>query len=80
MEERLYSSYFILDLGLDGGEWIVSDPSSDIPPGKGHLVPIAYEAGRASEMVWTQTLEEKSFASAESRTQVVQPVFRHYTD
>jgi hypothetical protein len=37
-------------------------------------------AGWASELVWTQTLEEKSSASAGDRTPVVQSVVRHYTD
>jgi hypothetical protein len=34
----------------------------------------------ASELVWTQRLEEKSFASAEDETLVVQSVVKHYTD
>jgi len=33
-------------------------------PGKGPTVPIVQEAGWAPEPVWTQRLEEKSFASA----------------
>jgi hypothetical protein len=33
-------------------------------------VPIGQEAGRTSELAWTQRLEEKSFASAEDRTPV----------
>jgi hypothetical protein len=37
-------------------------------PGKGSPVPIAQEAGWASEQVWTQRLEEKSFAPAGDRT------------
>jgi hypothetical protein len=46
-------------------------------------VPIVQETGWATELVWTQKLEEKSFASAgESNLDrpVVQPVARHYTD
>jgi hypothetical protein len=39
-------------------------------------VPIGQKAGWASEMVWTQTLEEKSFASAGDQTPVVQSVIR----
>jgi hypothetical protein len=31
-------------------------------------VPVGYEAGWASELVWIQSVEEKSFASAENRT------------
>jgi hypothetical protein len=34
------------------------------PQGKDPLVPIGKEAGWASEMVWTQRVEEKFFASA----------------
>jgi hypothetical protein len=41
-------------------------------------VPIGEEAGWASELVWTQRLEEKYFASAGNRTPVVQSVVRHY--
>jgi hypothetical protein len=46
-------------------------------------VPIEQEAGWASEPVWTQRLEEKSFAPARDRTPnlpVVQSVVRHCTD
>jgi hypothetical protein len=49
-------------------------------PGKGPPVPIVQKAGCASEPVWTQRLEEESFAPAGDRTAVVQPVVRHYTD
>jgi hypothetical protein len=55
-------------------------PAALLPPGKGPPVPIVQEAGWASEPVWTQTLEEKSFAPAGNRTPFVQPVVRHYTD
>jgi hypothetical protein len=48
----MYSSYSLTISALDGCE------------GKGSPVPIAQEAGWASELVWTQRLEEKSFASA----------------
>jgi hypothetical protein len=33
----------------------------------------------ASELVWTQRLQEKSFAAAEDRTPIVQSVVRHFT-
>jgi hypothetical protein len=49
------------------------------PPGKGPPVPIVQEAGRAPEPVWTQRIEEKSFAPAGDRTPIDQPVVRHYT-
>jgi hypothetical protein len=37
-------------------------PAARLPPGKGPPVPIVQEAGWAPELVWTQRLEEKSFA------------------
>jgi hypothetical protein len=37
-------------------------------PGKGPPVPIVQAAGWASEPVWTQRLEEKSFASSGDRS------------
>jgi hypothetical protein len=46
--------------------------------GKGILVPIGQEAGWASELLWIQRLEEKSFASAGYRTRVVQSVVTLY--
>jgi hypothetical protein len=49
-------------------------------PGKGPPVPTGQEAGLASELVWTQRLEEKSFASAGDRAPVVESIVRHYTD
>jgi hypothetical protein len=48
--------------------------------GKYSQVPIGYEAEWASELVWTQSLQEKSFPSAGDPTPVVRSVVRHYTD
>jgi hypothetical protein len=76
---RGYSSYSFLTSALDGGEWSASRPGRALPLGKGPQVPIEQEAGWASEPVWTQRLEEKSFTSAGDRTPIVQPVVRHYT-
>jgi hypothetical protein len=45
-------------------------PAALLPPVKGPPVPIVQEAGWASEPVWTQRLEEKSFAPAEDRTPI----------
>jgi hypothetical protein len=39
--------------------------------------PGTHWAGWASELVWTQRIEEKSFASAGDRTPVVQSIVRH---
>jgi hypothetical protein len=68
-----------LTSALDGGEWSASRPGRALPPGRGPPVPIGQEAGWAPEPVWTQRLEEKSFAPVGDRTPVVQPVVRHYT-
>jgi hypothetical protein len=57
-------------LALDGGEWSASRPGRALPPGKGPPVPIGEEAGWAPEPVWTQRIEEKSFAPAEDRTPI----------
>jgi hypothetical protein len=68
---------------LDGGEWSASRPGRTLPPGKGTPVPIVQEAGWATEMFWTQRLEEKSFRLCRGlnlNRPVVQPVARHYTD
>jgi hypothetical protein len=68
--EKRYSSYSFSTLALDGGEWSASRPGRALPPGKGPRVPIVQEAGWAPELVWTQRLEEKSFASAGDRTSI----------
>jgi hypothetical protein len=75
-----YSSCSFLTSALDWGEWSASRPGRALPPGKGPPVPIVQEAGWASEPVWTQRLEEKSFTPARDRTPIAQSVVRHYTD
>jgi hypothetical protein len=50
------------------------------PRGNGPPVPIVQEAGWAPEPVWTQRLEEKSFASAGDRAKLVQSVVKRYID
>jgi hypothetical protein len=77
--ERRYSSYSFSTSALDEGEWSVSRPGRALPPGKGPPVPIVQEAGWDPEPVWTQRLEEKSFAPAGDRTPIAQSVVRHYT-
>jgi hypothetical protein len=74
-----YSSYTFTTSALDRGEWSASRPGRTLPPGKGPPVPIGQESGWAPEPVWTQRIEEKSFALAGDRTPVVKPVVRHYT-
>jgi hypothetical protein len=66
----VYSSYSFLTLALDGGEWSASRPGRALPRGMDPPVPIVQEAGWASEPVWTQRLEEKSFAPAGDRTPI----------
>jgi hypothetical protein len=68
--ERRYSSYSFLTSALDEGEWSASRPGRALPPGKGLPLPVVKEAGRVSEPVWTQKLEEKSFVSAGDRTRL----------
>jgi hypothetical protein len=58
----MYRSYSFTTSALDGSEWSASRPGRVLSPRKGPPVPIGYEAGWAPEPVWTQRLEEKSFA------------------
>jgi hypothetical protein len=72
--ESRCSSYSFLTSAVDGGEWSASRPGRALLPGKGSPVPIVQESGWASELVWTQKLEEKLFASPgiESRSSSLQ--------
>jgi hypothetical protein len=54
-----------------GGEWSVSHRGHILLLGKGPPVPIVQEAEWASELVWTQRLEEKSFVPAGDRTLII---------
>jgi hypothetical protein len=54
--------------------------SAALCPGERSTVPIVQEAGWAPEPVWTQRLQEKSFAPAGDRTPIARSVVRHYTD
>jgi hypothetical protein len=69
----------ILDLGA---RWVSGQRQAPaaLYPGNELPIPIGQEAGWASELVWTQRLEDKSFASAGHRTPVVESVVRYYTD
>jgi hypothetical protein len=53
---------------LDRGEWSASRPGRAFFPGKGPPLPFGQEAGWDPEPVWTQRIEEKSFAPAGDRT------------
>jgi hypothetical protein len=61
-------SYSFTTSAVDEVEWSASRPGRALAPRKGPPVPIGQEAGCAPEPVWTQRLEEKSFASAGDRT------------
>jgi hypothetical protein len=63
--EKRYNSYSFLTSALDGGEWLESCSGHALALGKRPPVSIVQEAGRASGLVWTQRLEEKSFCLIE---------------
>jgi hypothetical protein len=76
----MYSSYSFLTSVLDVGELVSVTPRPRFAPGKGPPVPIVQEAGWASEPVWIQRLQEKSFRlyrGSNLDRPVVQPVARH---
>jgi hypothetical protein len=77
---RKYSFCSFLTSALDWGEWSASRPGRTLPPGKGPPVPTGQEAGWTPEPVLTQKQEEKSFASAQDLTPVVQSEDRHNAD
>jgi hypothetical protein len=60
-----------VDLDTRWGEWSASRPGRALPLGRGPPVSIVQEAGWAPELVWTQTVEQKSFAAAGDRTSIV---------
>jgi hypothetical protein len=66
--KRRYNSYSFMTSALDVCEESASRPVRTLAPGKGLPVPIVQEAGWASETVWTQRLQEKSFPSGGDRT------------
>jgi hypothetical protein len=67
--ESKYSSYSFLTSALDGVEWSASRPGRALPRER-PPVPIVQEAGWAPEPVWTQRLQEKSFAPVGDRTPI----------
>jgi hypothetical protein len=76
-EERKYSSYSFLTSALNAGEGSASFPGRALPPGKNPRYPLDRRLDGSQS--WSgQSLEEKSFASAGDRTQIVQSVVRHY--
>jgi hypothetical protein len=80
-ERKYYSSF--LNSSRDEGKWSASRPGRALPPRKGPPVPFVQEAGWAPELVWTQSLEEKSFRlcwGSNLDRPVVQPVARQCTD
>jgi hypothetical protein len=72
----------ILDLGTRWGECSESCFGCTLALGKGPPASIVQEAGWATEPVWTQRLEEKSFRlcwGLNLYRPVVHPVATHYT-
>jgi hypothetical protein len=77
--EKMYSSYPFLTSALDGGEWSASRPNCGERTSGTDCTGGWVDPG----IVWTQTLEEKSFCLCRESSfdwPVVQPVARHYTD
>jgi hypothetical protein len=69
----MHNCYSFLTSALCWGEWSLLRPHGELSPWKGPSVHLD-EAGWASEPVWTQGVEEKSFIPSGDRTQVVQSV------
>jgi hypothetical protein len=69
-EKRRYSSYSFSTSAVDGVSGQRHGPGRALTPGKRPPVPIVQEAGWAPEPVWTQRIEEKSFAPAGDRTPI----------
>jgi hypothetical protein len=75
-----YNFYSFLTLALDGVSGQRHALAAPYPREKTPPVPTGQEAGWASELAWTQRLEEKSFASTGDWTPIVQSLVRRYTD
>jgi hypothetical protein len=54
-------------------------PAALLPRGKGPPVPIGQEAGWAPDPIWTQRLQEKSFAPVGNRTPIARRPARSQT-
>jgi hypothetical protein len=73
--DRKYTSYsFFISALPDGVSGQRRTLSRALPLGKGPPVPIGWEAGWPLELVCSQRVGEKSFASARDLTPVVQSV------
>jgi hypothetical protein len=77
--ERIYSSYSFTTSVLDEGEWSASRPDRALSPGKDPRYRLYRRLGRPQSLSGHR-LEEKSLASAGSRTSIAQSVARHCTD
>jgi hypothetical protein len=65
MEVQRYSSYSFPTSALDGVSGQCHAQVVLYPPGKDPPVPTLQEAGWTPQPIWTQRLQEKSFASAQ---------------
>jgi hypothetical protein len=63
-------------MGVSGQQHV----TAVLNPRERTALPIGKEAGLASNLVWTQRIEEKSFYSTGDRTSVVPSVVRLYND
>jgi hypothetical protein len=70
----MYSFYSFTSSALDGDEWSASRTGGASAPRKGPPGTHCTEAGWAPEPVWTQRLDEKSFASAGDRTSIARSI------
>jgi hypothetical protein len=71
--------HVFLTSALDGSQWSASSPGR-FTPREITLVSIGYEAGWATEPVWTREWGEKFPAPSGIEPPIIQPVAQRYTD
>jgi hypothetical protein len=75
----MYISYSFLTSALDGVTGQRHAPVMLYPRGKDLRYPLDRRL-EVPQLVWTQRLQEKSFASAGDQTPIVQSVVKYHTD